>query len=214
MVLLSQTDNKPNAKMIFGGFETLKGQVKQVIETGVNLRGSPFLMEYNDTSIFDKKGQQIEFRASPGARRFEISRPKYDHGNEIAVNPLGWRVSKDIYRLNNYGQIVQSLHYNIDGFYERVVYTYDTAGRLSQSEIYSKQNILNNKIIYGYDKNGYLIEQCSYQRRTGKDSLENKTQYRYPAFDKNGNWIIQVSCSDDRPIQAGTDTIRRKITYY
>jgi len=117
------------------------------------------------------------------------------------------------------GNKLEESHYKGDGsLYSdslmnpaKIMYSYDTAGRLSQQILYGADGSISWRLSYLYDPKGNIAEQLQY--RLGNFLVSHRT-YAYE-YDSAGNWAKQTvteqiadTCSN--PIQI----IYRTLTYY
>jgi YD repeat-containing protein len=93
----------------------------------------------------------------------------------------------------------------------KIMYSYDTAGRLSQQILYGGDGSVSWRISYAYDPSGNIGEQWQY--RLGSFLISHRT-YAYE-YDSAGNWLKQTvreqiseTCSNPMEI------IYRTLTYY
>jgi YD repeat-containing protein len=187
----AQTDKKQQStELLTEPFEVLKGSVKQVIEAGVSLRGSPLLIFHHDTIVFDKKGHQVELRARPGGR-FSYTYQSIDTDKEIVlIHPSGnW---KRIYRRASNGLIVETVDYLKNEIYEQHTYTYDSLGRVTERKTFIKKNATSYSTRYCYNRSGYLTEESNLSIGKKVNLIIEKTEYQYISFDKKGNWTTQT----------------------
>jgi YD repeat-containing protein len=114
---------------------------------------------------------------------------------------------------------LEESHYKSDGsLYSdsllnpaRIMYSYDTAGRLSQQILYGADGSISWRLSYLYDPKGNIAEQWQY--RLGSFLISHRT-YRYE-YDSAGNWARQtvseqISDTCSSPIQI----VYRTLTYY
>jgi antitoxin component YwqK of YwqJK toxin-antitoxin module len=93
----------------------------------------------------------------------------------------------------------------------KIIYGYDTAGRLSQQILYAADGSISWRLSYLYDTKGNIAEQWQY--RLGSFLISHRT-YAYE-YDSAGNWAKQtvseqISDTCSNPMQI----IYRTLTYY
>src|SRR5215813_2618813 len=117
------------------------------------------------------------------------------------------------------GNKIEESHHRSDGsLYSdnlmnpaRMIFTYDSGGRISQQILYGSDGSVSWRINYAYDSRGNLAEQWQY--RLGSFLISHRT-YTYE-LDAAGNWLKQriaeqfsETCSNPMEI------VYRTITYY
>ncbi|HTK19714.1 MAG TPA: hypothetical protein VL442_09390 [Mucilaginibacter sp.] len=216
LFLTLQKTNKPKTVVLLNDhLEILNGSVKQIIATGKDLRGTPFLQRYIDTLNFDKLGNEIGSCSDwTDGLHFKstviMNRPNNERQLEV-LTPLN--NSKIIYMYKG-SQIKKAYCYNKNGIYQEVRYSYDANDKVIEEKVYNNSNVLHNKITYKYDENGFLSEE--YYFPLNAKQYGSKTHYEYQSIDKIGNWTKMVRNMKglNDSILFFTDTITRKITYY
>ncbi len=161
--------------------------------------------------VYDKKGTKIETNI---------------------YNSIGKLKSKNIYKNDTKGNIIEEDEYSdIKGsLKQKNIYKYDKDANLIEHTIYNHKNELETKFILKYNK--ALIEISNYfsdgslnWKNTYKydnrenvmelnvykfdGSLDYKYTYKYK-YDKNGNWIKQISYKNDKLYEI----VERKYEYY
>lgn len=185
--------------------EILIGRVKQLIQTGLDLRGSPFLFKYSDTICFSREGAQTTEKSGwSDGFHYEIG---FDFTNQEGQKslelPYPRSIGKRKYKFDNDGHLLEAYYYNEFGFFQKSTFLYDSNAQLIEVDLFDKKSVLFKKVSINYSK-GFISGE-SYS-----------TFYNYLKFDKNGNWTIRVSEEKNAnfSISRVTDTILRKITYY
>jgi hypothetical protein len=196
--------------------EVLKGAVKQIVETGLDLRGTPFMLRYSDTTIFDKKGIEIQTRSGWSDGQHFVSKINFkyiDDGKELELLYQDGR-GKAVYKHDINGYVSEISYYNQTDLYEKKLLSYNKLGQIMQTKTYNNLNELRNKVGYKYNNDGFLLEEDYFP--LGKELNGSKILYRYMSFDKKDNWTTKIKnwkmVKDSSYYQ--TDTITRKITYY
>ncbi|HTE02075.1 MAG TPA: hypothetical protein VK668_22460 [Mucilaginibacter sp.] len=212
-----QKGNRPKSTLLLNDpLEILNDNVKQLIETGLYTRGTPFMIRFSDTTSFDKKGNEVEIHSGWGDGKLYKSKCSFKYNNgikEVALLRIN-NASKAIYKYDKTGNIIESSDCSQSGICKRKLYHYDISGQVSQVEIYNNSNTLLSKILYKYNDNGFLLEEdYPYLDKEGNGF---KIIYRYKLFDEKNNWMMKIRdmkrFNDTLTLQ--TDTITRKITYY
>jgi len=117
------------------------------------------------------------------------------------------------------GNKLEESHYKADGaLYSyslmdpaKIIYSYDSAGRLSQQILYSGDGSVSWRINYAFDSKGNLSEQWQY--RLGNFLTSHRT-YGYD-LDSAGNWTKQtISEEISETCSHPMEIIYRTITYY
>ena len=102
------------------------------------------------------------------------------------------------------GNKIEENHYDSDGnLSSKDTYEYDEKGNNIERNWYDSDGSLNYKYTYKYDEKGNMIEYNTDGR------FGEKYTYKYE-YDKNNNWIQQVTYEDNKPIQI----TERIIEYY
>ena len=102
------------------------------------------------------------------------------------------------------GNIIEENYYDSDGnLSSKDTYEYDEKGNNIEKNNYDSDGSLNSKTTYKYDEKGNMIEYNTDGR------FGEKYTYKYE-YDKNNNWIQQVTYEDNKPIQI----TERIIEYY
>lgn len=196
-------------------FEVLNGRVKQLITSGFDTMGTPFLMLYTDTIIFDRDGDEKEIRSYkhdiykstkilngiPKGKAYKVEEPFSNGGKSVS--------SYDADR-----KIKERSAYNNDGLFERCVYFYDELSRVIEIKTFDKSGVLHHKMIFKYDDNGLLAEEDHYPKSSGE--YDSRIFYQYDSFDKNHNWLKQTKVTKHfgDTTSFRSDTVTRKISYY
>lgn len=203
--LLSFQQNKTR-RMIIVAYrqpEWMYGNIKQVIELRPDkIKGDePQLCPF-DTTNFDEKGEPIETKLGVKNEHCMLInyRVKYDnHGKKLTTTVDNG--DKIIYRYDTDGRIVKSEHYTTSlQLLDYDVYSYDSAGDIAELDRYRGSygsGPYETKIKLQCDLNGFL-------------SNMNGLNYKYLATDAHGNWTKRIIIN----IHNEADTVTRKINYY
>jgi hypothetical protein len=212
-----QKDDKLKTTMFYNDhLEVLNGKVKQLIVMGMDLRGTPFMMNYADTTYFNKKGDEVETYSgwSDGlhvSKKFDFKYSK--DGKELEfLARLG--NGKTIYKYDKYDRIIGAYYYNVDGIYEKILYRYDMLGNINQTEAYDKSNALRHKIAYTYNDKRLLLKENYFALNS--NTYTSDVLYEYKSFDNRNNWTKQIRKMKNSSDTGffNIDTVTRKITYY
>ena len=198
--------------------ENLKGKVKSIKETPYeavdkfgqiekgNVLYDDFIFPF---TIYDEKGNKIEeYHYDEDGNLSSKDTYEYDEkGNNIERNwydsdgRLGYKL---IYKYNEKGNIIEENYYDSNGSLSyKTTYKYDKKGNKIEDNSYDSDGSLNSKTTYKYDEKGNMIEYNTDGR------FGEKYTYKYE-YDKNNNWIQQVTYEDNKPIQI----TERIIEYY
>ena len=168
--------------------ENLKGKVKSIKETTYKAVDKFGQIEKGDVlnnyfNIYNEKGNKIEDNF-------------YDSDGNLS--------SKDTYEYDEKGNNIEKNNYDSDGsLNSKTTYKYDKKGNKIEDNSYDSDGSLNSKTTYKYDEKGNMIEYNTDGR------FGEKYTYKYE-YDKNNNWIQQVTYEDNKPIQI----TERIIEYY
>lgn len=212
-LLFLQADKKPESTVVLNQhFEVLKGRVKQVVQTGLSLRGTPFVMHYSDTLLFDKNGNERGIHSGwPDGLFISTFIEKYSNGEKQIVWAYPRSDGRTIFKYGKEQRLVQTIDCYQNTAQEQNDYSYDLLGRVSQRDTYVKRNGTHYKTTYSYNDKGYLIAEYYIPPNEKNYPAKSETGYKYLSFDEKGNWTTQVTIGKTA---APIDTIRRKINYY
>ena len=151
---LQKTDKPETIVLINGHLEVLKGGVKQIIETGKDLRGTPYLQRYNDTVNFDEQGNEVG-SCSGWADGWHVKSTVIMNStnNERQLEVLTSVNNSTLIYIYNGSQIKKASYYNKNGIYQEVLYLYDANDKVIQEEVYNNSNVLHNRLTYKYEEN-------------------------------------------------------------
>jgi antitoxin component YwqK of YwqJK toxin-antitoxin module len=169
----------------------IKGKIKDIIETRYDAKEAFGDLEKGDLVAKEKY--------------------KYDEdGNETewtSYNSDGELEGKYKYKYDEDGNQTELTSYNSDGELEgKAKLKYDEDGNETEWTSYDKDGELEWKYKYKYDEDGNQTESTSYDK---DGELEWKYKYKYE-FDKENNWIVETTYTDDKPFSI----TERKIEYY
>ena len=194
--------------------ENLKGKVKSIKETTYKAVDKFGQIEKGDVlnnyfNIYNEKGNKIEdnFYDSDGNLSSKDTYEYDEKGNNIEKNNYdsdGSLNSKTTYKYDKKGNKIEDNSYDSDGsLNSKTTYKYDEKGNNIEKNNYDSDGSLNSKTTYKYDEKGNMIEYNTDGR------FGEKYTYKYE-YDKNNNWIQQVTYEDNKPIQI----TERIIEYY
>ena len=113
---------------------------------------------------------------------------------------------KTTYKYDEKGNKIEICRYDYDNLSYKYTYKYDEKGNNIEKNKYYSSGNLNYKSTYKYDENGNKIEENSYDFI---HRFDYKDTYKYE-YDKNNNWIQQVTYENNKPTQIK----ERIIEYY
>lgn len=146
-----------------------------------------------DTFIYDNKNTLIKMETLPDV----------DDGTLYG--------KYEIYKYDNNQNIIEKDGYDYNLLNEVWTYTYDAKGNIIVEKDSDKSGFNHYISISKYDITNNLIESRFIGRSNGmnRDTILKST-YKYENYDKNGNWLKEISIQNDTEIQI----IERKIEYY
>lgn len=87
------------------------------------------------------------------------------------------------------------------------VFTYNDKEQEIACSFFNADSNIVMRVTYAYNDSGYKVEEHKY----GEDDTDGwVTQYRYDAYDKQGNWLKRTTFVKDKPVSITV----RSITYY
>ncbi|HTE02074.1 MAG TPA: hypothetical protein VK668_22455 [Mucilaginibacter sp.] len=218
-----QKDNRPKKTMLLNDhLEILNGNVKQIIETGIDSGGSPLLMRYGDTTSFDRRGNALERRIGYGIGSRKLSLNTYTNSyNEKGMKTetiieTNKSADKNIYKYDQSGHIVKSWVENKKKEKKfQTSYKYDVNGKVIEIDYILSANYGLQRLLFKYNSKGMLVEQNLFSG----NNLADKSLFQYPSFDSKNNWTKRICTSEfggQTPglHQRDTSISIRKITYY
>ena len=168
----------------------IKGKVKELIETRYDAKEAFGDLEKGDL----ERKQKSKFNEDGNTTEFI----KWKDGE--LKGKAKWKYDED-------GNKTEETSYNSDGELEaKAKHKYDEDGNQTERTSYDKDGELRWKDKYKYDEDGNQTEWTSYDK---DGELEWKYKYKYE-FDKENNWIVETTYTDDKPFSI----TERKIKYY
>jgi hypothetical protein len=149
--------------------------------------------------IYDKKGNRIQenWYGFDGTLNSKITYEYDKKGNAIEERKyLYGRLS--LVNVNEFakGKKVEESRYIDESLKSRHIYKYDKKGNMIEESVFV-DNALSCKNIIKYDKNGNEIE---FNNCLGDGSLKMKYTRTYETFDKEGNWLKQISFENEKAV--------------
>ncbi len=174
--------------------------------------------DYEPVRVYDNNGRITRFEAVnigfDTAKPYQIvavyeyddqnrvSRVTYQYSDEVSTAGDLWQFRYS----ENGGYTTSSEHYENNESVMRCSYSYDAEGHLIRYEsssdmlLYDGQRFVSGELyIYGYDENGYLINEAFYE--DNKVSPEYRNIFRYQQ--KNGDTIV---CEIEEEIEGTQET--------
>lgn len=217
--------NKDGNMIKFNSFDD--GEIKEITLCKFDDRNNKILaISYsedgnNDTilkNIFDEDGFLIErFMKTPITGKSKITYKNNEKGLLDSKYIVTYNENNEdstslveIFLYDNNGRHYETNKYTDDNkLLERITYEFDDEGNLIKFETYNKDLILIRATKYKYNDNQDRIEDTFIIYRNGNGSIDKHT-YKYK-YDSNGNWIKRKRYN----IEGSIDYIvKRKIEYY
>lgn len=196
-------------------------KVKQYDENGLptemidNEHNNKYVYKVIDGDL-TYKSFQIEKKET---RRNSITRLGSELGSETKKEkPKDERYDlKYKYQYNDQGQPKELTFYGNDGeFWKKIVYTYNKNGFLIEDRHYYAGDRINENYFYKYDSKSNLIERKLVLHRNPKNTVSVTTFSDYK-LDSEGNWIERTATnlgeSDGKELKTVIKS-SRKIEYY
>ncbi len=187
--------------------ETMFGEIKQVIETRLNVHTEPALCRV-DTTYFDKNTNPVETRLGDSGHNCVIIH--YILNDDVK----GKKVEKIIYsntRTDTFKTDKSELLKNFSSLKrDYTSYTINNS-HVATVIFYRSKDDSALKEQFKYLPSGLLSEVDFY---SNKDVLKGTCSYAYLSIDQHGNWTKRVSHYRENFGVTVADTIIRKITYY
>jgi hypothetical protein len=207
LLFSSQMNNSPKLVIVaYREPETMFGEIKQVIETRLNVHAEPALCRV-DTTFFDKNTNPVEARLGDNGHNcitiyYVVN---YDKTGKKAEKIIYSSIRTDTFETDKFGHLTKS--HDAQGF---ISYTINNT-HIEASVLYRRPDSVLLKQQYKYSSNGLLSEFDFY---TNKDVLKGTCSYTYLSIDHYGNWTKRVLHYKENFGGTVADTIIRKITYY
>jgi hypothetical protein len=222
--------------------EGLKGKVKTVFVERQDLSGTwtvqrrrpSQIVSYNERgnvtkkADYDYRGNLFQIRTygyidGERASNDKTIQNEYDPPAMVIAAPAGESKTKYDprysfkykYKYDGQGRLVEEAwHGNSGKLWLRYVYNYKGANE-RETLVYSQNGSLNQKYAATLDARGNMIEESSFNTKTG--AVNNKYAYTYE-FDPHGNWIKQTTSKwgtkDGKTQFLPYSITYRTITYY
>ncbi|MBI3620852.1 MAG: hypothetical protein HY208_01490 [Nitrospirae bacterium] len=173
-----------------------------------------------DIDTFDAHGNMIKHDVYEADGSIQSSHEyRYDNkGNiteDISYRADGSKSSTEstIHTYDEKGHLVKSVTHDGKGSSVKVIYRYDTTGRMTEQSLYDTDGSLAQ--YYRYDEARRETERSFY---SSDNSLAEKRTMKYDEFDSLGNWIkkIETLWAYENGSLSRRDSflVKRTITYY
>lgn len=190
-----------------------------------------YLDEINAETIYkyNEDGNLIEENISNGikvvysydSKKNKISEKTYDLAVAEGGRAFGSVETIVYFQYYKNNKLKEVGAYNFDGARvwspplqaHRIVYAYDSNGRIGYKTVFYEDNSIRSKARYFYDLNGVLVKEISF---IDYNKVAHTYKYEYEV-DDFGNWVKQVKSQRNRRnklIFIPIETIYRTLTYY
>lgn len=116
--------------------------------------------------------------------------------------------SKSTMRFDKKGNQIEEFHFGADGnLSEKLINKFDEKGSNIEMLVYSPDGSFNSRYTFKYDAQKNKTEEIGYDT---DGSILKKSVFKYENFDKAGNWLMQTTILDGKPISI----IEREFEYY
>ena len=179
-------DNLENKKVYEYNENGKTLSISEITGSGKLTSKSTYTYDSNNLLIHEKNTGDSTYS------NYEYTYEYDDKGNKVLENYYdedGELSSAYKYEYDDEGNIIKKAEYDDEGELRRTYeYTYDDNGNKTELKYYTGygygQYDGDYKIIYEYDKNGYLIKETKYVAESYGDKCEYEHIFKY---DKNGN---------------------------
>lgn len=141
---------------------------------------------------------------------------RYDKSRNVTAVELSsvWNdmlISKTLYRYDKNGNKILDSLFGKKGVYQgKIVYKFNTEGKLAEKRYFNSIDSLSVISVYQYNKKGDEIDELS-TNTSNNLKAERMTDYVY---DEKGNWTIKKEYDIYSKLNVPVLVTERKITYY
>ncbi len=186
-------------------------------EQGNKLRVNEYSLDgkvrYITKHKYNQKGQKIEEIGFDSEGILEKRTFKYDEKNRLNkvffYNPKELEM-KCVYEYDLKNKQLKYSFYDLDNkenFIFEYIEKYDKKQNVIEIVEYNVNHKLKLKTLFEYNKNQ---DKILAKRYNSYKELKNTFSYKYEKYDAKGNWVKQVVCKNDVPIEI----VERKFEYF